>query len=306
MAEKNTIEDVERVELPGSKDSDQDNGADDSSEDTSNGVDGEQDSEKGAEKPPVREPQEQIVKSKPTEPEGKKEDVGVNADEDSDDDKKPKPVEGETPKERALRQKIEKMEAENRKRFAGEIKIGEGAPESDKKELLPDKQAILKKYKPEEIAALEEVLPVIAEKNGYVRGEQLASQTYATQSQDILDEFLKEHKEYMPEQDKDGLLWNRFKEEFGMYRQPKDPRDYRKIFNRIHTDIFGIKPQGDKGTITAAQRKIQVASHAGASGPNRPTVSSRPRTNTSGLRMDMLKGFSDEEKAEMAGGDEDE
>lgn len=89
-----------------------------------------------------------------------------------------------------------------------------------------------------------------------------------------------------------------------MYKQPQNPNDFKKIFNRIHTDIFGIKPIGDKGALNAAKEKIKVASHSGASGPTRNVITPTRKANAAGLRLDMLKGFSEEEVAQMAGEEE--
>ncbi len=136
---------------------------------------------------------------------------------------------------------------------------------------------------------------------GFVREDQLTANQYAERSQNELDDFLKEHKEYLPENDKGGILWDRFKQEFKMYAQPQNPKDYRKIFNKVHSEIFRIRPAGDKGAINAAQKKIQVASHAGASGPSRPVISPRAKQNVPGVRLDMLKGFSEEDLAELMG-----
>lgn len=280
MADNNINEDVERVELPGSgdKDAPESKGEDGTNEDPDEDESLKDDStEENAEPAPPA----------ATEDKGG-EDGNLND------------VDGETPRERALRLKLADSEKENRRLLGQDLKIGE-APIAVKKELPPERADILKKYRPEEIAALREVLPVLAEDMGYVRTDQLNAQQYAERSEIELQEFLKEHPVYLPEKDKDGLLWGKFKENFQMYKQPKDPKDFKKIFNRIHTDIFGIKPAGDKGAITAAQQKIKVASHAGASSPNRSGVSDRPRAGSPGLRLDMLKGFSDEERSEMLG-----
>lgn len=211
-------------------------------------------------------------------------------------------VDGETPRERALRLEVTRLRTENRKERGAEFLGQNQNPPPVHKEIDPKKAEILKKYKPEEIQSLREVLPVLAEEMGYVRSDQLDANSYTEKASGELDTFLEKHQEYLPENDKGNVLWGRFQEEYKMYKQPTDPRDFRRIFDRIHKDIFGIKTTGEgKGAIQAAQRKVQSAAHAGASAPTRSVAPTRPKTNTSGLRLDMLKGFTDEEKADMTG-----
>src|SRR5205085_1980645 len=121
--------------------------------------------------------------------------------------------------------------------------------------------------------------------------------TYVDRANDELNSFLDKHKEYLPENDKDGILWTAFKTEYGLYKQPSNPKDFQKIFERIHRDVFGIKPAGALTTVNAQREKVKVASHAGAS-PTLPATREKKAT-PGGLRLDMLKGFTDEEKAEL-------
>lgn len=293
--EDNIVTDKEIVYLPGSRDGD----ASDNSDDTGEGGEAENADAAGPDAEGATEgegdqtrAQERLVRRQPKEPV-----KGANEGESDGETE-------DTPKERALRHEIETLRANMRRERATELNAGGEHAETKPKELAPEKAAILKKYTPEAIAAFRDVLPVIAEDMGFVRAEELSAKTYKDQSEQELDDFLKDHPEYLVANDKENVLWNRFKSEFQMYRPPQHPKEYRKIFNRIHTDIFGIKPAGDKGAINAQQQKIKVASHAGASGPARQTVSTRPKTNTAGLRLDALKGFTQDEIDEMTGGAE--
>ncbi len=235
---------------------------------------------------------DQLVKTQKPAPKG---DEGVGEDGLKD-------VEGETPRERALRAEITKLKARERKEQTDEI-IGKSgpAPVPAKRELTDQQKATLGKYQPEEIAALREVLPTLAQEMGYVRQDELAGATYAEKSQEVLDGFLEKHPEYLPENDKDGLLWKAFTAEYGLYKQPSNPKDFAKIFNRIHTDVMGIKPAGPLPKVNAQQEKTKVASHAGASSKGSSSGNRAEKPSATGLRTDMLKGFSDEEKAEMFG-----
>lgn len=210
-------------------------------------------------------------------------------------------IDGETPKEFALRLEVTRLKGSLRKERTEDL-LGRPAPvQGATKEISPERAALLAKYKPEELNALREVLPLLAEDLGFVRSDQLKATEYNQTAEGELSSFLERHPEYDATNDKEGILWNRMKEEFAMYKPPQNPKDYRKILERAHRDIFGIKAVGDKGTINAAQRKVQVASHAGASGPTRTVTTTRPKTNTEGLRLDQLKGFSPEDIAEMTG-----
>jgi hypothetical protein len=223
------------------------------------------------------------------------------ADDESEDDEAA-PVEGETPREKALRQQIEDLRAERRKERTDEIIKAAPVPTITRtNELSDEDKAIVGKYKPGEVAALREVLPVLAKEMGYVRGDQLAGTTYADKSQEVLDGFLDKHPEYLPQNDKDGTLWNAFKAEYGLYKQPTNPRDFSKIFDRIHRDVFGIKPAGALSKVNAQQEKVRVASHAGASSTSRSAAKPAAKANASQYRTDALKGFTDDQIAEMFG-----
>lgn len=213
-------------------------------------------------------------------------------------------VEGETPKERALRAELKRTRDKLRKEQGDDLLGGERPPQGQSTpQLSQEDSAIIGKYKTDEVAALREIVPVLAKEMGFVRKDELQGTAYAERSQESLDHFLEKHPEYLPENDTDGTLWNAFKSEFGLYKTPTNPKDYTKIFERIHRDVFGIKPKGPLSTVTAQQEKTRVASHAGASSaPAAPR--SKPATNPAGLRLDMLKGFSDEDIAEITSGTE--
>lgn len=252
-------------------------------DDSQEGSEGEGEPEAGA-----KDPKEQLVRRQP-EPET------VPVDDLAE-------VEGETPRERALRLEVTRLKGIARKDRGAELLGTDPLPPPVKKELDPQMVEVLKKYKPEEIQSLREVLPVLAQEMGYVRSQDLSATTYTEKASSELDTFLEKHKEYLPENDKDNLLWGRFQEEYKLYKQPTDPRDFRRIFDKIHKDIFGIKVAGEgKSKVQAAERKVQSASHIGASTPTRAAITQKQKTNTSGLRLDKLQGFTDEELADMTG-----
>lgn len=206
---------------------------------------------------------------------------------------------GETEQVFALRNELTKTRALLRGQRGAEL-LGEpnaaAAPVARTAPAAPNQNAILSKYKPAEVEALKEVIGAL----GYVKADQLQSQTYAEKGQVQLDGFLDKHPEYLPENDPDGRLWAAFKDEFGMYKQPTDPKDFTRIFNRVHAAVFGIQAQGAGGKTAAAQQKVKVASSGSAAAPSNSNSSPRQsRVAPGAVRRDMLKGFSEDELAEM-------
>lgn len=206
-----------------------------------------------------------------------------------------KDVSGETPKERALRQKLAEKDQEIRRMQGKDILDKTPTPTITKKELSEDKKKILARYKPEEIQQFREVFDVIAEDMGFAKVQEIGAQSFNDKANDTLESFIDDHPEYKPENDKDGLLWGRFKEEYAMFRPPETVKQLKSMLEKTHREVFGIQPSGDLKAINAAREKVQVASHGGASKPAIP-----PEKKTSapkGLRLDMLKGFNDDEKS---------
>lgn len=204
----------------------------------------------------------------------------------------PKPVPNETSAEFALRKEVERLRGKLRSNQTKEIFTP--APPGTKKPLSPDKQKVLEKYDPAELNNLRELIDVMADDMGFIKKEELTAQTYNSQADSILNDFLDDHKEYLPENDPEGILWNQFREEFSLYKQPENPKEYKKLFSKVHDNIFGMKPTGDIKKINAQRQKIAVASHAGASS----SAISSPKA-VSNLRTDKLIGFSDEEIKDM-------
>lgn len=210
-------------------------------------------------------------------------------------------IEGETPRERALRLEVTRLKREGRQDRIREV-LPHAPATATTRELSEDEKKVLGKYKPEELNALREVLPTLAKEMGFVRQDELGATTYQEKSQEVLDSFLEKHPEYLPENDKDGTLWGAFKAEYGLYKQPSNPKDFQKIFERVHRDVFGIKPASGLTKVNAAREKVSVASHAGASSTAKPAPARQGRA-PQGLRLDMLKGFSTEELAELESGE---
>lgn len=215
------------------------------------------------------------------------------------DDKGLAVITGETPRERALRLELVKERAKNAANLGKDI-IKPNAAE--KRRISTQSSEVLKKYKPEEIASLREVLPALAEELGFVKKDELQATTYEEKANAEIQSFIKDHPEYAPENDPEGVLWTQLKDEYqSYYKPPANPSDYRKIFERIHKDLMGIDTTGKKlPTVQAAKEKINVASHRGPAA-SATARNNGVRPNTGGLRTDALKGFSAEEIADIEG-----
>jgi hypothetical protein len=220
--------------------------------------------------------------------------------------KEPKEVPGETPREKALRLETGRVKAllrkERGKKLLGDVQI-----ETPATELSAEEKKVLEGFDPEQVANQEKLFTVLAKKHGYIRKDEFSKQTYTESAQTILDEFLEQHEEYSADKDPDGVLWKQFKEEYGLYQKPANPRDFKKIFNRIHNGIFGITttPKQTPGQIAAKQEKVKVASAGG--GAAKPGRLSDKRTAPTSANPELskvarsggLKGFTEEEIAEL-------
>lgn len=201
-------------------------------------------------------------------------------------------IEGETPQVHAMRLEIKRLrDSQTRERtkeiFEPPKSVAQARTESE----------ILKKYKPEEIQSLREVLPELAKELGYVRKDELNATTYEEKAQEQIDSFIEAHPEYSPTKDPEGALWNQLKQEYqNVYKPPQNPKDFKKIFERIHKDLFGIQASGPLPKVVAQTEKVKVASHLGASAPQ---VLVRSKAGNSSLRLDALQGFSDAEIASL-------
>lgn len=209
----------------------------------------------------------------------------------------------ETAKEFALRLENARLRGQIRQEKKEELLSGSvHQPVISKKEMSPEKRKVLEKYKPEDINTLKEVFEAMADDMGFAKKDEISASTFQKESGETLDTFLENHPEYLPENDKESTLWNRFKEEFKIYRPATNKRELSNILNKVHKEVFGIKPAAAIIKNDAAKEKIKVASHSGAPrpSPSREGVK-RAATASQGLRLDMLKGFSSDEIAELGG-----
>jgi len=271
--------------------------------------------------PPVEETEdaEELKKEKDTQPEsspsknqtGETEDESKEEAEESAESKEeseeepeavpePKPVEGESSREKALRLEVQRIRGVLRKE-RGEKLFSDQKVQSPYS-LTPEEEEVLKQYNPDEVQNLEKIIDVIGKKKGWVKKDEFQTSNFQQQSQDILDDWIESsHPEYLPENDKDNILWSSFKESLSMYKIPMNPRGLKKLFDKVHSDVFGIKSgTASSNKINAQKEKIKVASHSGAS-PSSPKTNRREAPSIDPSLGQHLKGFSEEEKKEILG-----
>jgi len=275
MPEENEVKDVDTVELP----------ADESADNETVEIEEKETPESSEQKKPD---QEEI-------PEIKEELRGRQSKEETPGELKD--VDGETPRERALRLEVTRLKR------ASKDKMSDGmfkdSPTVEPKEISPDKKAVLEKYNPDELNNLKEVLNVMADDLGFVKKDDYQKSSYQTQSKDILDSFLDSHPEYLPENDKDNVLWNRFQEEYAIYKPPQNPRDFKRLFEKIHKEIFNISSDDSLKKVNAGKEKIKVASHASNSSN---TNQNKPQqSNLDPNLKGYMKGFDEKELGELFG-----
>ena len=271
----------ERIEIEPSDDEETITSPEDIEKDTQSGSSTDENQDNAA-----QEKGEKLLGRKSPESE---EDLGIVSSEDD-----LKHLQNETPREYALRLELTKLRRANRAKRAEELlEKPKGISQAQYNELSEEDRNLLAQYDQSELSTFEKVLDVMAKKHGWVKSEDFKATTYNQQASDMLDTFLQEHSEYLPENDKDNVLWSRFQEEFRIYKTPENPKDLRKIFNRIHKDIFGVKSEDELRKIDAQREKIKVASHGG-------TSSQRGSSSTPGSKLDQeqkkhFKGFSDKD-----------
>jgi len=81
----------------------------------------------------------------------------------------------------------------------------------------------------------------------------------------------------------------------------KTIKELKQFLDKTHKEVYNIKPVADLKNQDAAKEKVKVASHSGTSKPSPKEGVRRGGYTAEGLRTDMLKGFSDEELAELTG-----
>lgn len=252
-------------------------------------------------------PAESSTENKPTVTEEKAEETqDVSSDESEDgeenesEDSDLKVVPNESPRERALRLEVKRtkrlLRQERAKKILQDIPV-----EESKVDLSEEDQEVLSQFDPEQVENMQKLIAISAKKMGFVKKDEFTKEQVHQQLESGLDEWLESHPELDEKNDPDGTLWKQVQLEFSQYVPPKNKQDLQKILNRIHRDIFGITTDTKSlKKVEAKKEKIQVASHSASSGGSSRSNQVEVDHETKSLvDKGVMKGFSDEELAEM-------
>lgn len=215
--------------------------------------------------------------------------------------KKPAPVEGETPREKALRLEVQRMKHKLRERgmqdLADPSKAAPQKPNEDEVQELRDLG-----YSDQEISNMEKAIDVIAKKKGYVKAED----NYQKEVNAVVNGFINEHPEYKPENDPEDVRWNRFDEiiKSGVYNTAgKSPEQLQVIFGKVHKDV--VEELGEptasveRKRQNAQEHKIKSISRSGGtkSSASKQTPAKKAAAVDPEVRS-FFKGFDDEDLEE--------
>lgn len=202
----------------------------------------------------------------------------------SDVQSQPKPVDGETPREKALRLEIQRLRKKGRE--AKKTDTGGRRQKSD---------ANFSDYSQDELERTQKLLDDM----GYVNKEDMYQQTVDT----VLGDFIADHPEYSEADDEGDVMWgilqNTILSDYNIMN--KTPGQLRRIYEKAHRDITDedepVTVKRNVRALAAQKQKMNSASHTGGT----KKKSSNKKTKT--MKMDsatrgMFKDFSDEDFAE--------
>lgn len=194
----------------------------------------------------------------------------------------------ETDREYALRREVTRLKRERKEERKQDLKF----EDTQTPKPNPD---VLSKYNPDELKSFEEVFDALAEKKGYVRKDEVTRGTF----DDVKDQFLEEHPEYLPENDPDDVMWKALTSELGEYKPPTNAKDLKRLLTKAHNAITGIRPDTALKSVKAQQEKIKVASHAGSQAGGNKSKATIANPDLYNIAKSALKGFSEEEISEL-------
>lgn len=134
---------------------------------------------------------------------------------------------------------------------------------------------------------------------GYVKKEELHSMTYKEKLDVEQNAWLKDHPQYLPENDSDDKNWNNLKATIEAYfKAPDKPSDIKKIMDLAHSMLFPSERSlqvKNKASIDASKEKINSSSKGSIGGGQK----SSPRSQKSNIDTSYLIGFTEEEIKEI-------
>lgn len=144
------------------------------------------------------------------------------------------------------------------------------------------------------------VIEKVVKSLGYVKKDEIIRETHQKTVDTLKDQWLATHPEYLPENDVDDKRWNSLQ---GVMKNlfeviPSDARKITKMLDIAHKELHPEVPlpERSRASVDAAKEKISMSGKGGSS-----NASSSSAKKSSGSKIDtsFLKGFSDEEIAEL-------
>jgi hypothetical protein len=237
-------------------------------------------------------PPDPLGEEKKTKSEGEEEEIEEEQEVESESSagtapKQPKPVEGETSRERAMRLEIERLRRANREKFIITPEV--------KQELKDKSIDELKEmgYEDAEIEKMQKAIDILATKSGYVK----KSQTYQDTANQLLEDFIEANPEYKPENDRDDIRWSTFdriiKRDYNLAN--KTQKQLKSIFDKVNRDVEDELGEVDDSSISkqrnAQTQKIRSVSHSGGT----KTAQKSGKTSVDPAVKNFFQGFDDDE-----------
>ncbi|MFA7662761.1 MAG: hypothetical protein WCX88_02485 [Patescibacteria group bacterium] len=181
-----------------------------------------------------------------------------------------KEVDGETPREKALRLEVTRLKRERREKESENLFKGDKTKLDER-----DYDAELKElgYEEDSINTLDKAFDIIGAKKGFIK----KGDTYKEMANNTLSVFIEEHPEYSPEKDKGDLYWGKFNSilKSDYILAGKNSKQLKSIFEKVDRDVKEeLGEVSDKGKIEAQRQKVKSVS-AGTSGSSKEASSGK-------------------------------
>jgi len=190
---------------------------------------------------------------------------------------------------KARRDKIVQKRAERREKRDLIDKIGDKLPETQEDNLQDIDSTTL------------QILDRYTRSKGLVPKSELENINYENQHKTAEQAFYERHKEYLPENDKNDILYNALKVELSLYAKPNNPVLITKLFEKAHYEVKRQYPHLFKdSTLTEkvnASQRIGVSSIGGGNtgGSSRQTSSKGGKLSQTQINILSQGGWTEEE-----------
>ena len=191
-------------------------------------------------------------------------------------------------KERIVEKRRERRE---KRELVGKIDEIEPTAEDKLEDIDPTTLQILERY---------------TKAKGLVPRSEIEKTTYESQHKTAEDVFYKDHKEYLPENDKDDVLYKALKNELSLFARPSNPSLISKLFEKAHNEVKKQHPQFFKESsltekINANQRINSASMGGGKTGgtSQRTSKAEGGRLSDKDVQTLLRGGWSEKEIAEL-------